>query len=150
MAVMYVWTAEKGSWGHASLSLNDNSAYISWWPTGDKSKNSLKKRKSDGKTKDHLPVNCEDDRDHFTGRHYTHRFSIGNGVIDVEKIRKWWQKIKDDGGYHLLFNNCCDLVVQALREGGLEIRKSLIRKPEDMFGLGRDLEKNDFTIKVYI
>lgn len=45
MAVMYVWTKDSDSWGHASLSLNDNNAYISWWPTQDKSKNSMKKKK---------------------------------------------------------------------------------------------------------
>lgn len=61
--------------------------------------------------------------------------------MDVEKIRRWWQTIKDGGGYHFLLNNCCDLVVQALREGGLDIGKSLIRKPEDMVELGKDLEK---------
>lgn len=68
-----------------------------------------------GITKQDLPVDYEDERDHFIGREYTCRYSIRNKDIDVEKIREWWIEIKKEGGYHFLFNNCCDLVVQALR-----------------------------------
>lgn len=96
---------------------------------------------SEGRTKELLPVDYADERDNFTGREYTHRFFIRNGATNVEKIRKWWKNIKDKGGYHFLFNNCCDAIVQALREGGITIEMSLIRKPEDMVGLGKKLEK---------
>ncbi|XP_063414208.1 uncharacterized protein LOC134696391 [Mytilus trossulus] len=156
MAVMYVWTKDKDSYGHASLSFNDNSSgkslpfsfesgslpgkrrrrttkssrggsqgwkspfsgtnnifeweqmfskvswlwnppvlklpdppmksfYISWWPTEDKSKNSMKKKKSEGRTKKCLPVDYEDDRNDFTGREFTHQFYIRIGAKGFRK-----------------------------------------------------------------
>ncbi|VDI68951.1 Hypothetical predicted protein [Mytilus galloprovincialis] len=154
MAVLYVWTVNKKSWGHASLSFNDsssggsrglpslNSFYISWWPTEDKSKNSMKKKKTVGKTKECLPVDYEDERYNFTGREYTHRFYIWISAKGVENIQKWWNNIKKyKGGYHFVLNNCCDAVVQALREGGIEIAMYFIGTPGGMVELGKELEK---------
>lgn len=97
---------------------------------------------TEGRTKECVPDDYEDDRDNFTGREYTHRFYIWISAKGVENIRKWWMNIKDKGGYNLLFNNCCDAVVQALRKGGIEIEMSLLRKPGDMVGLGNDLEQD--------
>ncbi|CAG2246439.1 unnamed protein product [Mytilus edulis] len=115
IAVMYVWTANRDSWGHASLSLND--AYISSWPTGDKSKNSMKGPKSEGKTKECVPDDYEDDRDNFTGREYTHRFYIWISAKGVEKNTE-----------------------MALREGGIEIAMYFIGTPGGMVELGKELE----------
>jgi hypothetical protein len=45
MAYIYVWSPDGGSWGHASMLLEDSHVYISWWPKDDKSKHKMKKHK---------------------------------------------------------------------------------------------------------
>lgn len=96
---------------------------------------------TDAYSKGQLPVDFKEDRNIFIGRPDTHRFVIGQHMLDTQKMKTWWKKIKTEGGYNFLFNNCCDLVVQALREGGIEIGISLIRTPAEMVRLGRELER---------
>lgn len=132
MITVYVWSeiyVPHHSWGHASLEVDE--IYISWWPTKAKSKHNLKKKKIDGHSHDQLPKNYEDDKRNFMGRAANHIFHIPSDKVNPSKIKEWWRQ-KEKDGYHFLFNNCCDIVVHALREGGARLKYEPIRQPCDV------------------
>jgi len=43
---------------------------------------------------------------------------IKKGKLDIATIKAWWMQFKDKSNYHLLGNNCCSVIYEALKRGG--------------------------------
>eukprot|EP00919_Chromeraceae_sp_WS-2016_P037664 GHVR01089945.1.p1 GENE.GHVR01089945.1~~GHVR01089945.1.p1 ORF type:complete len:161 (+),score=16.95 GHVR01089945.1:143-625(+) len=121
MATVYVWTKDilKIYWGHASLKLTDGT-YISWGPWDRKLKASgtnavnpikaftgVKSRKMPSYEKDVEAEGKPADLDATTQL---------PDILNEEIIKNWWHNF--EGPYHATEQNCCNVVYQALREGG--------------------------------
>ena len=53
------------------------------------------------------------------GRHADFRFSISSSKLHGNRAERFWEDCKNYGlGYHLIANNCCDVVLKALEKGG--------------------------------
>lgn len=52
------------------------------------------------------------------GRSANYEFTISK--LDDAAIKRWWVQFSDSSKYHLLGNNCCNVVFKALKEGGAD------------------------------
>jgi hypothetical protein len=43
---------------------------------------------------------------------------IKKGKLDIATIKAWWMQFRDKSNYHLLGNNCCTVIYEALKRGG--------------------------------
>jgi hypothetical protein len=43
---------------------------------------------------------------------------IKQGKLEIAAIKTWWMQFKDQTNYHLLVNNCCTVIFEALTKGG--------------------------------
>ena len=43
---------------------------------------------------------------------------IKKGKLDIATIKAWWMQFRDKSNYHLLGNNCCSVIYEALKRGG--------------------------------
>jgi hypothetical protein len=67
---------------------------------------------------EHLPQNYDEEVAEYTGRAATHQFYISSKKIKCDDVKSWWHVTRDSGGYHFVGRNCCDVVYDALKEGG--------------------------------
>ena len=114
---VYIWRAQGDQVGHASMKLGDGT-YISLWPGEDKA--GKKKKRKVGKKQDiHTSENLQEDIDE-EGRDPDHVFHISG--LDERKIRTWW--IGFNKTSWSWSQNCCQTVVDGLREGGSDSKLS--------------------------
>ena len=77
---------------------------------------------------------------------------ITRGKLDIAAIKAWWMQFKDKSNYHLLGNNCCTVIYEALKIGGAtkyaSFPWSLISTPANLKDYARKLEKatNDSNV----
>jgi hypothetical protein len=47
---------------------------------------------------------------------------VADCIIPIKQgkleIKTWWMKFKEEKNYHLLVNNCCTVIIEALTKGG--------------------------------
>jgi len=43
---------------------------------------------------------------------------ITRGKLDITAIKAWWMQFRNRSNYHLLGNNCCTVIYEALKRGG--------------------------------
>lgn len=43
---------------------------------------------------------------------------IKRGILNIAAIKAWWMQFRNRSNYHLLGNNCCSVVYEALKLGG--------------------------------
>lgn len=139
-ALMYVWTKNENSWGHASLWLDDGyNTYISWYPQANKSTNISNIQKIQRKIRNELPESYEEDVKKFIKRYCTHVFLITESDIKITKIRDWWISYREKP-YNAVTNNCCHVVTMALNNGELK-EKPTFYTPGYMIKLGQKLDE---------
>jgi RHS repeat-associated protein len=110
----YYWSLSK--YGHAALVLDDGT-YISFWPS------CYIGAKDPPLWHDVCPArpaDYEQDRAEENGKDPN---SIKISGLDQQAIKLWWNNGKGHGGWSL-WNNCSDIVSEALRIGGLPIRRT--------------------------
>ncbi|MCA9582190.1 MAG: RHS repeat-associated core domain-containing protein, partial [Myxococcales bacterium] len=124
LAWLYYWdpggTGTDKWYGHVSLQLDDGT-YISQWPN----------RPLEGpldETGNQLHGGLLADIDGEGGR-LPHRVLIDD--LDEQAISDWWRKRHHDN--FSVFNNCSDVVSEALREGGKDIPWHAIYHPDQVY-----------------
>ena len=114
---VYVWGPHSEQVGHASMKLGDGT-YVSLWPGEDKAGKKTKSKK--GKKQDiHTSENLDEDTE-AEGRGPDHTFSICG--LNESKIRSWW--IGFNKQCWSWTQNCCQTVIDGLREGGSDNKLS--------------------------
>jgi hypothetical protein len=43
---------------------------------------------------------------------------ITRGKLDIAAIKDWWMPFRNRSNFHLLSNNCCTVIYEALERGG--------------------------------
>lgn len=125
-AKLIYWRAQGDSkFGHISLLLDDGT-YISYWPSRPVPKDALPYIHD---VPPRLPANYEHDLAQEGGRA---PLEIEIDGLDEEAIKKWWNNGRGHGDWGDL-NNCADIVGEALRRGGLPVRRTVVYTlPEDI------------------
>ena len=59
-----------------------------------------------------------DDDVHLESRGADCMIPITRGKLDIATIKAWWMQFRNKGNYHLLSNNCCTVIYEALERGG--------------------------------
>jgi len=119
---VYVWKSRPGYWGHASLRLNDGT-YISYWPSRDMSPKAVFDRCSARPPDYNADVRGEG------GREPDVTFDIND--LDEDAIKQWWGN--GQHGDWGAFNNCADIVLVALQQGGAKVGRDWVSvTPEDV------------------
>ena len=95
-----------GSIGHMSLRLSDGT-YISHYP----GKDGIFKK---GGLQHSFDYDISE-----LGKKYK-PVKLPSGLVDEDKIRTWWIVYKETANYNLVSNNCAQVVVRALKEGGIK------------------------------
>ncbi|KAJ6640040.1 hypothetical protein Bhyg_12789 [Pseudolycoriella hygida] len=110
---VYFWSFRgPKSVGHLSMSLS-NGRYISHWPKGDK--RSIWKVTSSQYLSLDIDIRAE-------GRTPDETLVFpANITLDERKIEEWWNSFIPKAEYHLLGQNCAQVVEEALKAGGFEI-----------------------------
>jgi len=109
--------------GHTSLRLDDGT-YISYWPDCNLPKDNPPWRTCPARPSDY-------DRD-FEEEGKMPPLEIQIDGLDEAAIKRWWNNGKGHGDWGDL-NNCSDIVGEALRIGGLPVRKTTIyTTPDDI------------------
>lgn len=109
MATIYYWAWANGNVGHLSMAL-DNGTYISNWPEDSAKPLSSKMRGSP------CPSLQEDIR--LEEKEPDEILEIPKAMINIEKIQKYWDSMKKKGTtYQMMFSNCAQVVLEALRVG---------------------------------
>ncbi|KAG5889739.1 hypothetical protein JTB14_018961 [Gonioctena quinquepunctata] len=101
-----LWLPKVPNVGHLSMELSDTT-YISFWP---KEHHGWKKR-SEGNT-------YRDDLD-AEGRDPDNILYLPPGMVNQDRIKRWWKGFMRHGSYNLLLKNCASIVREALRRGGI-------------------------------
>lgn len=115
---IYIWrpVVSRKQVGHASSTLS-NGTHVSWWPS----------EKTEGKNNKKTPredVSLEEDIE-LEGREPDTVFTIPG--LDEDAIERWWNLFKEAGHkYNLLMKNCCHIVMECLRAGGLKAAKDAV------------------------
>lgn len=119
MATIYYWAAsqERARVGHLSLGLDDGT-YISHWPA-DKSKQMSGKKNGMGHHTLEEDVEAE-------GGEPSEIVKVPAEMINIVKIKEWWNSMMEEGtNYHLVGDNCAQMVLTALKEGDMNLTWSL-------------------------
>jgi RHS repeat-associated protein len=121
-AKFYYWANDRNSkYGHSALVLDDGT-YISYWPTCYFGK--------DPQLFKHCPARPSNYDQDVEGEGNRKPKSIQVDGLDEEAIKRWWDDGKGHGDFSL-WNNCSDIVGEALRVGGLPIRKTSVYSTPD-------------------
>ena len=111
---IYIWEAGNGNVGHGSMTLHDGT-HISWWPKDDKSKSSAKSHMTSVEAETASSYNQDTE---WEGQAADRMIPIKKGKLDIATIKAWWMQFRDKSNYHLLGNNCCSVIYEALKRGG--------------------------------
>jgi RHS repeat-associated protein len=124
-AKLLYWRAHgESKFGHVSLLLDDGT-YISYWPSRRVPKDALPYIHD---VPPRLPADYDRDRD----EEGIDPVSVQIDGLDETAIKRWWNEGKGHGDWGDL-NNCSDIVGEALRKGGLPVRRSTaFTTPEDI------------------
>jgi RHS repeat-associated protein len=121
------WPAHGTSkFGHVALLLEDGT-YISYWPGEPFPPDALPWWND-------VPARRADYQKDFEEEASMEPLRIQIDGLDEDAIKRWWNGGKGHGLFGDL-NNCSDIVSEALRVGGLPVRRTLIyTKPDDVKG----------------
>jgi|GEM_PF-3021831 len=126
VCTVYIWLPENGNTGHGAMEIGSgmNTTYVSFWPAND----------GDGKKVTvgvHSVFNqkynsdfMEDlaDDNYSEGKSPDHTYTIAFSQLDENAMVKCWStKFCGKSKYQLLSHNCCSVVVEVMRAGGMEI-----------------------------
>ena len=111
-----IWYFKQDMWGHASMTLS-NDTYISWWPSNDR-----QRKNNDEKCKIFSSPAVED-RTYAADVKGEERdpdavISVPN--LDEDAIKDWWVEFKDnkENVWHTTDSNCSTIVAKAIFVGG--------------------------------
>ena len=139
---IYIWEAGNGNVGHGSMTLSDGT-HISWWPKDDKSKSSMKMHMTSVEAETASSYNEDVE---WEGKAADCVIEIPAGKLDIKAIKAWWDQFKDKSNYHILGNNCCSVVYEALKKGGATKYASFpmnpISTPANLKEYGENLKKS--------
>ncbi|HBB89106.1 MAG TPA: hypothetical protein DC047_15985 [Blastocatellia bacterium] len=124
-AKFFFWQAHGASkFGHVSLLLDDGT-YISYWPGCRFPKDALPYLND-------CPARAADYDKDVAGEAGMKPLKIQIDDLDEAAIKRWWNDGKGHGDFGDL-NNCSDIVSEALRVGGLPVRRTtLATTPSDV------------------
>ena len=116
LADVYVWypsTDASGvsSWGHASLSLDDRTTHISWWPKNQYNCKTEKICEGDAFPNQDLAADIL-----FEGRRPDQIIHLSN--LNEKAIKMWWSSFRRTSTWKTLTQNCSTTVIDALQAGG--------------------------------
>ena len=111
---IYIWEAGIGIVGHGSMTLHDGT-HISWWPKDDKLKSSARIHMKSVEAETASSYNQDTE---WEGKTADRIIPIKKGKLDIATIKAWWMQFRDKRNYHLLGNNCCSVIYEALKRGG--------------------------------
>ncbi|PSN51180.1 hypothetical protein C0J52_06048 [Blattella germanica] len=106
MIKVYLWNMTTSRWGHLSLELSDGT-YISFWP-----------KETRGFKKASLGTSYESDVK-SEGSSADDILELPDDIVDQEEIKSWWKDYVLNNQYSLVFNNCAQVVKEALVKGGI-------------------------------
>lgn len=124
---VFIWFSEDNYFGHASLTLN-NDTHISWWPSNDESG---KRKKGMQISAPPRPNQTYNDDVSMEGRQPDKTHTISN--LDEAKIQKWWDTYRQEKTeWNVIYRNCCNVVYKALVSGGAQPKMNLWWEPKDI------------------
>lgn len=131
---VYAWTPHVDHYGHASLELSDGT-YISWWPRTKSKKDTRSPALLGGepgaRSTYEEDVNAEE-------KDPDEAITIPSKALNENKIKSWWSSYK--GNYNVITNNCCNMVYNALRQGGAHSEMKPVWKPADIIKYAKKVQ----------
>ncbi len=129
LLTMYYWEPTANRKGHISIQL-ENGKYISFWPYG-KPKGRKQISTEIGLEFDKQWEGDDEHRDENGNWYRNPTKSTKISDLDEEAIEEWWDNY--NGNFSGWFNNCSDIVRDALMKGGKDMPWNIINTPKNVF-----------------